>query len=281
MEQTGQKRTFQWRAFTSFYVVISFLIISTSGITLYITPPGRVAYWSAWTLFGLTKQQWQSIHTIFTFLFVIAVALHVYFNWKVLLSYLRSRLHEGMKRRNELTLSLVVTGTVLLFTVLNFPPFSTVMVLGDDFSNSWLRPQDEPPVPHAELLNLEQFAQKTGTSLGNILDRLGVHGLTADSTTILVKDLAAQYNLTPAQLYEKMRREEDPGPALVAEGGGYGRKTVAQIAQQLDLPVEVAIERLHDNSIRADAGSVIRDLASKHNTSPIDLVRFILNERSQ
>lgn len=281
MEQIWQKRAFQWRAFTSFYVVISFLIISTSGIILYITPPGRVAYWSAWTLFGLTKQQWQSIHTIFTFLFIVAVAFHLYFNWKVLLSYLRSRLNEGMKRRKELTLSLVVAGGVLLFTAMNLPPFSAVMVLGDDISNSWLTPQDEPPVPHAELLTLEQFALKTGTSLGDILDRLGAHGLTADSTTVLVKNLAARYNLTAAQLYEKMHNEEDPKPALVAEGGGYGRKTVAQIAQQLDLPVEVAIKRLHDNSIGADAGSVIRDLASKHNASPIDLVQFILNERSR
>lgn len=280
MEHTGHKKTFQWRAFTSFYVVISFLIISTSGIILYITPPGRVAYWSQWTLFGLTKEQWQAIHTIFTLLFIVAVAVHLYFNWKVLLSYLRSRLNEGMKRRKELTLSLVVAGGVLLFTAMNFPPFSAVMVLGDDLSNSWLTPQDEPPVPHAELLTLEQFSQKTGVSLSNILGRLGAQGLAVDSTTILVKHLAVQYNLTPAQLYSRMRTSEDPKPALT-EGGGYGRKTVAQIAEQLGLPVQVAIERLHNHSIGADAGSVIRDLASKHDMSPIDLVRFILNERSQ
>lgn len=281
MEQKDRKRIFQWRAFTTFYVVISFLVISTSGIILYITPPGRVAYWSEWTLFGLTKEQWQAVHTIFTFLFVVAAALHVYFNWKVLVSYVKAKLDEGMKRGRELALSSGLAIIVLVVTLFNAPPASYVITLGEDISNSWVAPQDEPPVPHAELLTLEQFAQKADVAFPTILERLRMNGLTADSTTMLVKNLAAKYNFTPQQLYEKMRGTGIPKPAAIAEGGGYGRKTVAQIAGQFDVPVTEALARLQQHSIFAEAGSVIRDLASEHNLSPIDLVKLIGEEKTQ
>ena len=281
MEQRDRKRSFQWRAFTTFYVVISFLVISTSGIILYITPPGRVAYWSQWTLFGLTKEQWQAVHTMFTFLFVVAAALHVYFNWKVLVSYVRTKLDEGMKRGRELAVSSGLVIIVLVVTLLGVPPASYVMTLGEDISNAWVAPQDEPPVPHAELLTLEQFAQKADVAFPKMLEQLRMNGLAADSTTMLVKHLAAKYNLTPQQLYKKMRGGGMPKPVAIAEGGGYGRKTVTQIAEQLGVPVTEALDRLHRNSISAEAGSVIRDLASEHNLSPIDLVKCIGGERTQ
>lgn len=281
MEQKNRSKTFKWRAFTTFYIVISFLVISTSGVILYIAPPGRVAYWSEWTLFGVTKEKWQAVHTIFTFLFVAAAALHVYFNWKVLISYLKMKLNERVRRGRELALASGLVIIVIAATLLNLSPISNVMTLGDNLSNGWVAPQDEPPVPHAELLTLEQFADKAGVALPKMMEQITVNGLIADSTTMLVKHLAFKYNLTPQQLYAKMRGGEQLKPVTIAEGGGYGRKTVAQVAGQLSVPVPEALSRLRQNAVSAEAASVIRDLASEHNLSPIDLVKFIGGERRQ
>ena len=63
---------FQWRAFVTLFVTLSFLLIAASGIVLYVAPPGRVAHWSVWTLGGLDKEGWQAVHTVFAFLFVLA-----------------------------------------------------------------------------------------------------------------------------------------------------------------------------------------------------------------
>lgn len=82
---------FNWRSFLSVYMGFSFLIMTVTGIILYIAPPGRVAHWSNWTLAGLLKEEWQAIHTIFTFIFIAAGVLHIIFNWKPLLSYLRKK----------------------------------------------------------------------------------------------------------------------------------------------------------------------------------------------
>ena len=96
---------FQWRAFVTLFVTLSFVLIAASGIVLYVSPPGRVAHWSLWTLGGLDKEAWQGVHTVFAFLFVLAGAFHLYFNWRVFWSYLRSRLAAGIRMKRELALA--------------------------------------------------------------------------------------------------------------------------------------------------------------------------------
>ena len=95
-------RKFHWKVFVSFYVVFSFLALAVSGIVLYVAPPGRIANWSIWTLGALSKAQWQAVHTIVALLFIVAAGFHLYFNWKVLMAYLRSKLAEGLRMKWEL-----------------------------------------------------------------------------------------------------------------------------------------------------------------------------------
>ena len=78
------EKKFNRRAFISLYIVISFLIMTVSGLILFLAPPGRIANWTDLTIIGLTKSQWQTLHTVFTFLFVIAAAFHIYYNWRLI-----------------------------------------------------------------------------------------------------------------------------------------------------------------------------------------------------
>ena len=66
------KKPFKLRAFISVYMTITSILIAISGIILYIAPPGRIAHWSYWSMLGLTKDEWQGIHIIFTFILVVA-----------------------------------------------------------------------------------------------------------------------------------------------------------------------------------------------------------------
>jgi hypothetical protein len=281
MEQEKQRHQFQWRSFTTFYVVLSFIIITLSGIILFITPPGRVAYWSQWQFLWLTKQQWQAVHTIFTFLFVVAGSFHLFFNWKVIITYMRVKLDEGMKRRNELLLSSTIAFLVLALTLANVPPFKTVMDFGEEARNSWVSPKDEPPIPHAELLTLTQFAEKAQIPLKQIEAQLAAAGIVADSTTMSVKLIAEKHNLTPQQLYAKMQKGSPQKIVQVAEGGGYGRKTIAQVCDQLNVTLPEGLRRLQASGILADESNNVRDLAAKAGKSPIDIVKIIGGETAQ
>lgn len=72
------KKKFSWKSFISFGLFFYFFVIFFSGIILYIAPPGRIANWTNWELIGLTKSQWQTMHTNFSYLFAILSIFHLF-----------------------------------------------------------------------------------------------------------------------------------------------------------------------------------------------------------
>lgn len=257
--------------------MLSFLFIAISGIILYITPPGRVANWTDWRFLFLSKHEWQAVHTILSFMFVISAGFHIYFNWKVLVTYLRTKLQEGMKMKRELALSSIIILAVISLTLVDAPPFSTVMNFGADISNSWGKTLSEPPIPHAELLTLKEYSAKTNISHEDIISNLKNAGIEVTNDESTIEAIAVQYNLTPAQLAQKIMADRKPKVAI-AEGGGYGRKSVKDVCEQLDVPLETGLERLEKNGIRANLDSNLKDLAKENDLTPIQIVKLINSE---
>ena len=46
---------FRTKGFVSLLLALTFLVASFSGVILYLTPRGRVANWTGWTMLGLDK----------------------------------------------------------------------------------------------------------------------------------------------------------------------------------------------------------------------------------
>jgi len=266
---------FYWRAFVTFYVILSFAVIAVSGVVLYVSPPGRVANWSEWTLGLLTKATWQAVHTIFAFLFVLAVAFHVYFNWRVILNYLTRKLSEGIRRRRELALASALGLLVFVLTLTGSAPFETAMTVGETLKNSWATPATEPPVPHAELWTLSQLAENAKIPLDNVLANLKEAGIEPAGTGVTLANLAAELKKTPQEVYRAALRDAKPAAMPLAEGGGYGRRTVQQICDQTGVPVTKGLERLRQSGIEAGPGSTIRELASQSGKMPLDIVKLL------
>ncbi len=271
-----KKDHFYWRAFVTFYIVLSFLVIAASGLVLYISPPGRVANWSQWSLGGLTKANWQAVHTVFTFLFVVAAAVHVYFNWRVILAYVKSKVGAGVRRGRELTLASGVAAAVLTLTIVGMPPFSSVVSYGESVKNSWTNPSTEPPVPHAELWTLAKFAETTKVPVEAAMRNLSQAGMPVDSAEVTLQAVASRYNVTPKDVYVKAVGAAKPASVPLAEGGGYGQKSVQQIADQLNIPLDTAIERLHRAGIsQAAPDSNLRELATASSRRPFEIAHII------
>ncbi|UWX57919.1 DUF4405 domain-containing protein [Chlorobaculum sp. MV4-Y] len=49
---------FKWRVFISTGLVLIFLVMLISGIVRFVSPPERVANWTDWNIFCLTKKGW-------------------------------------------------------------------------------------------------------------------------------------------------------------------------------------------------------------------------------
>ncbi len=79
------------RRFTSLCITFSFLVMTYTGVMLFIVPQGKIAYWTNWELFGLSKTQYGSLHVTFMVLFLVGMVLHLYLNWKPLMQYLKNK----------------------------------------------------------------------------------------------------------------------------------------------------------------------------------------------
>ena len=264
------RKRFSWKPFTSFLILCASLVILLTGAVLYVAPAGRIANWTHWRLGPLDKEQWQAVHTAFALVFVVAAVLHLIFNWRVLLSYLKTRLHTGTSHRREFVAASVLSVAVLTLTLAEVPPFSTVMAVGEWAKNSWVSQETEPPVPHAEGLTLAKLADVTRQPLDEVvasLDRAGVRGATAEVT---VGELAARHGLTPQQLYARARATAGPMPVNVE--AGLGRKTVAQVCAELGLSLPEGLRRLEAAGLPAKPDDTMKGLAGAHGRTPHDVL---------
>ena len=55
------KRSLSGRGLVSVLTLTSFLVLAFTGCILFVTPPGRVANWTGWTMLGLTKHEWGAL----------------------------------------------------------------------------------------------------------------------------------------------------------------------------------------------------------------------------
>ena len=121
---------FKTRGFVSITLVLSFIIISLSGVVLFIMPHGRVAYWINWKIAGLSKDDWDSVHTIIGFVFMLTVVIHLFYNWTTFVNYLKNKVQKGLRLKKELVASVILSGIIIVGTLWDIPPFSTIYGYG-------------------------------------------------------------------------------------------------------------------------------------------------------
>ena len=153
------------RKITSLTASLAFILMVLTSIILYIVPQGRVAYWANWRLWGLTKTDWGNIHINLGLLFLIALSLHIYYNWKPLISYLKSKARRIKVLTPEFNFALVITVVFIVGTYFLLPPFSWVMDLNDHFKDVGAAKYGDPPYGHAELSSLKTFSKKMNLDL--------------------------------------------------------------------------------------------------------------------
>jgi len=269
---------FHWKVFVSFYVVFSFLALAVSGIVLYVSPPGRIANWSVWRLLLLSKAQWQAVHTIVALAFLVAAGFHIYFNWKVLVAYLKSKLQAGIRMKRELAAASLTGAAILAVSITGMPPFGTVMDVGEDIKNSWSTASSEPPVPHAELMTVERLSETVKIPTEKAVANLERQGIKVAQPAMTVQQIADANRLTPQQVYQKIQSEDAKPKVSLAEGGGWGRMNVQQVCERFNVPLDAGVARLQAAGIQASATTMIRELATARGKTPIDIAKIVVGE---
>ncbi|MCE4563711.1 DUF4405 domain-containing protein [Maribellus sp. CM-23] len=267
-------KKFSWRAFISFGLSYAMIVLLVSGIILYVSPPGRYAHWVNWALWGFTKEEWQAIHTVFSLGFIVLSVFHLFSaNWKVFLSYFRSKSTGTFRRKRELLLSSAFMLVFFFGTVFSLPPFQNVMALGEDLTNSWEKTEERAPVAHAELLTLAELSEQLKLdSVEVITQKLNNHKISFENVhSQSLQEIANANNTTPMDIYGVISKPA--GNAM--QGSGVGRKTLEEFASELGKSTDEILAVLKENNIEAEKGQTLRTIGENNNIPPRDVYNLI------
>lgn len=273
------------RKTTSLTALLSFLLMLLTSIILYIVPQGRVAYWADWRLWGLSKTQWTDIHINLGLVFLIALVLHIYYNWKPITAYLKNRARRLTVFTPDFNVALLLVAAAVAGTYFHVPPFSTVLAVNESIKDRAARRYGEPPYGHAELSTLKTFSAKTQLDLKKgmaLLKDAGISGVAPDKT---VGAIAKENGMPPQAIYSIMKpaqRREDAGRGMpTSPAPGTGARPLADVAAEYQLNLKAVLRLLQDAGITAEAGWSLKEIASKNDMSPVDVYGRIQENQRQ
>ncbi len=267
------------RKLTSLTALLSFTVLTVSGLVLFLTPQGRVAYWSEWRLWGLTKEAWGAMHILLSLLFLVMGVIHIVLNWKPIVHYLKDRSRHVRLTTPDFLAAAALTAAFTAGPLLGLPPFRCVMDLNSYAKDQASRSYGEPPYGHAELSTLASFAQKTQLDLPAALELLAKAGIPATGPEERLVDLAKRTGRTPQQVYLAMKAAEKPKSASAGlpeeVAPGLGRKTLQELCTEyrLDLPRVRAL--LESRRLKVKVDQPFRALAEANGTGPHELYALI------
>ena len=193
------------RKIASLTAALSFLLMALTSIVLYIAPHGRVAYWADWRLWGLSKSDWGNIHINLGLLFLTALFLHIYYNWKPLVSYLKDKSKQIKIFTPEFNVAIVVTIGFAVGSCFLVPPFSWVMSLNDYIKDAGVEKYGEPPYGHAEQSSLKVFCKKMNLDIAKSMELLNQAGYSVENGDITLEEIGRRFNTPPQQIFETIR----------------------------------------------------------------------------
>jgi len=126
-------RRFSFPGLITYLALLSFLVLLTSSIVIFLAPAGRISGQAVWTLLGLDRATWQSLHLSFGVIFVAVVLVHMAFHWQALVHYLRDRVSHHLTLKWEAVVALLVTLWLIASAVFALPPASTLHDLNAHF----------------------------------------------------------------------------------------------------------------------------------------------------
>lgn len=256
-------------------MLTSIIMMSYTGIMLFISPPGRVANWADWRLFGLSKEQYAEIHTTFMVMFLVATILHVYYNWSPMISYMKNKARELVVFTADMVVALSLTIIVFLGTLYEISPFSNFTNFSTDVSDSWIEEYGEPPYGHAELSSLKLFSKRMGVDLAQAETTLRENNIIYTDARENLKDIARRNGISPQALYRVMHghnQQMDPSSESVEKYSGLGRRKVADVAKVVGLSSEELIAKLKTIGIDAKPNERFKEVSERYNMSPSDIV---------
>lgn len=281
------------RKTVSMTALFSFIYLSFSGIIMYITPPGRIAYWADWKIFGMNKTMYNETHITISMLFLLAMVLHIWLNWKPIVNYMKNSKGTLVVFTKETLIGLVLSLVFVWGTLGGYAPFASAISYINDIREDYEYSIGEPPYPHAELTTMLAFIKRMKFDEEKAVKLLAEAGITytmeqnlktiadANSTDpahiykvllpAKVKDTADE----PVKMYDGVQNGVDMSKYESMTGSGIGQKSVGYAAEKSGISLPEALARLKKYNIEASENDKLKDLGADAGVAPMDVFIII------
>ncbi len=259
---------------TSLSLGLSFLIMSFTGIMLFLCPHGRVAYWSDWRLFGLSKTQYGELHTTSMIMFVFFGILHIYYNWKPIVNYLKGADRKISFTKKEFVVALGLNLIFITGTLFALQPFKGFLDFEENLKDNWTKQYGEPPFGHAEETKLKVFCKKLNIDLNKAKEILKSKNILFEESETL-KTIAKNNNTTPNDIYQLIK---NASPKSNSEDipSGLGRKSLKELSDTGKIDLKNSIKLLKTKGLSdISPDSKIRNIADELGLTPVDVYKML------
>jgi len=239
------KKPFNKRAFVSVLSGLIFVSMAVTGLALFFAPSCRVARETNWSFLGHDKDQWVALHVWFGIAFLVALAFHLYFNWRILVGYFKNRLVPGFTFRAEWIVALILCAVVYGGTIYELAPFSLVTDWEESFK--------------------QHGSGQAGQ--GRHLGQAGAHALESQGTS------AAEEQ----GLYVYWCEGDAQQQIGQRAGRGIGRKTLREFCNDEGIDLSRAAKQLSRNEFAVNETMTMREIADELTVHPSEL-RGILHD---
>jgi hypothetical protein len=114
------------------------------------------------------------------------------------------------------------------------------------------------------------------------LQVLEASGITIRDRNAQIAEIAEENSVAPSEIHDiliqSLSKEEKKRLTQVTEHqskGGFGSKSLEQVAAELNISAEEAIQILESKGITATKDELIRTIATKSGKRPIEIVNFL------
>jgi hypothetical protein len=132
---------------------------------------------------------------------LVLTVLHLIYNWKALMAYLRKKTAAGARSKIEFAAAVALVAALLAAAIVRWSPVWKIMDLRGAIKQGSLSVQVAPPFPDAADRSLAELCAAASLDPNEALARLTRAGYPAgDASTTLTK-LAKKSGLPPERLY--------------------------------------------------------------------------------
>ncbi|WP_457637479.1 DUF4405 domain-containing protein [Oceanithermus sp.] len=227
-----KRYAFQWRAFVALLLFGVTLWLLISGLVLYVAPSGRVAKTVEWRLLWLDKDQWEALHTMTGFAFLVLFYYHLVYNWRSILAYMRRKAKQAVQIRRELVWASLFTVLMLVGSAFNLAPVRAVMNFGETMNDFW---------------------EWWGTRQG-------------------------YYVVSEDEAHDEEEAATTSGETTTTTKTGYGKLSVADLAEQEGVELQLALDRLASYQVKANPDDNMLTLSGRSGYTPGELASIIRGE---